>query len=405
MSSFWKTTLPGVVAMLTPSSKALLSVIEILSWPLPRSMSSSRLFIPFTRFWPPVATVSRNTSGLVSAKFDGASASMYWRVKKSTFFRVCWSRPSTFGDGLVQPARGDEIRLLDVVEQEMLLPVVVAKTLVALGGLRDGRGRLPHQLEHRRLPQRRIVPPQVHLRLGEAGRIGHHLRGQLEERLGQPELVAHDGMRRHALAGEEIAEQLGALVGGARERFGQGDRIAREPCPGLRLCWCSSVNPQAVGCGRERPLEADHSVGADGSRQSPGMPQVIHVGDRLAHGEETLLGIERAAKQHRQHVGCGDRRRRRSLELRQPRRVMRRAIARRAARRRRTAGRATAGSSVAGGRSAYAWSEARKRASGSPSGSTGHTLTLVLILGNSMSPEMHTARSSQYSAACSGEWP
>ena len=96
--SFWKTTLPGVVAMLTPSSNAFVSVIEILSWPLPRSMSSSRLLSPLTRFWPPVAIVSRNTSGLVSAKFDGASASMYWRVKKSTFFFVASSRPSTLAD-------------------------------------------------------------------------------------------------------------------------------------------------------------------------------------------------------------------------------------------------------------------------------------------------------------------
>ena len=45
---------PGVVAMLTPSSKAFGSVIEILSWPLPRSMSSSRLCRPLTRFSPPL---------------------------------------------------------------------------------------------------------------------------------------------------------------------------------------------------------------------------------------------------------------------------------------------------------------------------------------------------------------
>ena len=95
MSSVWNTTLPGVVAMFTPSSNALASVIEIRNWPPPRSMSSSRLCRPLTRFWPPEATVSRNTSGLVSAKFDGASASMYCRVKKSTFFLVDSSRPST----------------------------------------------------------------------------------------------------------------------------------------------------------------------------------------------------------------------------------------------------------------------------------------------------------------------
>ncbi len=94
-SSVWNTTLPGVVAMLTPSSNAFGSVIEILTWPLPRSMSSSRLCRPLTRFIPPLVTVSRNTSGLVSAKFEGAIASMYWRVKNSTFFLVWLSSPST----------------------------------------------------------------------------------------------------------------------------------------------------------------------------------------------------------------------------------------------------------------------------------------------------------------------
>jgi hypothetical protein len=56
-----------------------------------------------------VATVSRNTSGLVSAKFDGASASMYWRVKKSTFFFVCSSQALDARDLVVHPARGDQV--------------------------------------------------------------------------------------------------------------------------------------------------------------------------------------------------------------------------------------------------------------------------------------------------------
>ena len=95
ISALRNTTLPGVVPMLTPSSNAFASVIEMRSWPLPRSMSSSRLLRPRTRFCPPDAIVSLNTSGLVSAKFDGASASMYWRVKKSTFRFVGSSSPST----------------------------------------------------------------------------------------------------------------------------------------------------------------------------------------------------------------------------------------------------------------------------------------------------------------------
>ena len=96
ISSFWNTTLPGVVAMFLPILNALASVMLICSWPSPRSMSASRLFRPRSRFSPPEASVSRTTSGLVSAKFEGDSASMYWRVKKSTFLRASAGRCSTF---------------------------------------------------------------------------------------------------------------------------------------------------------------------------------------------------------------------------------------------------------------------------------------------------------------------
>ena len=62
---------------------------------------------------------------------------MYWRVKKSTFFLVVLVEALDARDRLVQPARRDEVALLDVVEQEVLLPVLVAESLVALGGLGD----------------------------------------------------------------------------------------------------------------------------------------------------------------------------------------------------------------------------------------------------------------------------
>ena len=63
--------------------------------PLPFSMSESRLLRPLSRFWPPLVSVSRSTSGLVSAKFDGESASTYWRVKNATFFSDSAGMPST----------------------------------------------------------------------------------------------------------------------------------------------------------------------------------------------------------------------------------------------------------------------------------------------------------------------
>ncbi len=73
-----------------------MSVILMRSCPSPSSRSSSRLLSPFTRLCPPVFIVSRSTCGLVNAKLDGLSASMYWRVKKSTFFFDSSGMPSTF---------------------------------------------------------------------------------------------------------------------------------------------------------------------------------------------------------------------------------------------------------------------------------------------------------------------
>ena len=46
------------------------------------------------RFWPLVRSVSWKTSGLVSAKLVGESASMKLRVKKLIFFCVVSSMPS-----------------------------------------------------------------------------------------------------------------------------------------------------------------------------------------------------------------------------------------------------------------------------------------------------------------------
>jgi hypothetical protein len=41
----------------------------------PRSQSSARFFRPLTRFMPPLAAVTRSTSGFVGRKFDGETMS------------------------------------------------------------------------------------------------------------------------------------------------------------------------------------------------------------------------------------------------------------------------------------------------------------------------------------------
>ncbi len=69
---FWKTTLPGVIARLPPTSNAASSVIE--TRPLARSSVYSRN--PSTRLAPPVSRASCSASGLVASAFAGLSASI-----------------------------------------------------------------------------------------------------------------------------------------------------------------------------------------------------------------------------------------------------------------------------------------------------------------------------------------
>ena len=142
--SFWKTTLPGRGRDVDAELEGLRVGHRDLELAVaaPRCRRG-RLLRPLTRFCPPVAIVSRNTSGLVSAKFDGASASMYCRVKKSTFRFVASSRPSTLPTASCSQSAAIEVALLDVVEQEMLLPVLVPEALVALARLATGPGRRP----------------------------------------------------------------------------------------------------------------------------------------------------------------------------------------------------------------------------------------------------------------------
>ena len=124
------------------------------------------------------------------------------------------------GHRLLQPARGNQVGLLDVVEQRMFLPIVVLEALVAFGRLDDGIHRRAQHFERRRLPQVHVVPPQRHLRFGEPVGVRHHLGGQFVKRFGDAELVGHHGFAGRGLAGNDIAKQLRALVGGRGERLG-----------------------------------------------------------------------------------------------------------------------------------------------------------------------------------------
>ena len=80
MMSFWKITLPGVVARLRPTSNIDASDWRILRSPPPASMSSANMRMPRTRLSALVVSVSRSNSGLVRTKFDGESALTIWRT-------------------------------------------------------------------------------------------------------------------------------------------------------------------------------------------------------------------------------------------------------------------------------------------------------------------------------------
>ncbi len=122
---------------------------------------------------------------------------------------------------VVQPARRDEVALLDVVEEEMLVPVLVLETLVALCGNGDGIEAAPHHPHHRPLPQVHVIPPQVHLRLGETCRIREHLCRDFHEGLAEPELVGGQAAALAGVARREFADHLGAFFRGGGERCGQ----------------------------------------------------------------------------------------------------------------------------------------------------------------------------------------
>src|SRR6478752_5534700 len=78
MISFWKMTVPGVVATLAPTSKADSSVIEMR----PLARSSVNNLRPSVRLLPPVSSASCWASGLVIKLLAGLSASVTCRSAK-----------------------------------------------------------------------------------------------------------------------------------------------------------------------------------------------------------------------------------------------------------------------------------------------------------------------------------
>jgi hypothetical protein len=109
-------------------------------------------------------------------------------------------------------ARGDQVGLLDEVEQEVLFPLRVGEALVALLGLRHGGAFHAHHAQRRVLPQREVVPHQVHLRLGQLVGVGQHLGHHVHEGLGDAQVVGGRGNALLHLALHVFGDQVGGAL-------------------------------------------------------------------------------------------------------------------------------------------------------------------------------------------------
>ena len=96
MRSFRKTTLPGVVAMLSPTTKASGAHIRTSSLPVTGSRSRRNCLMPLTVLAPPDSTAVRIASGLVGRKFVGASASVTCRAANPSRSWLGASSPATW---------------------------------------------------------------------------------------------------------------------------------------------------------------------------------------------------------------------------------------------------------------------------------------------------------------------
>ena len=158
---------------------------------------------------------------------------------------------------VVDVARRDEVALLDVVEDEVVLPVLVLEAVVALGRRRHRLGRLAEELEPRRLPQPQVVEVHVHLHLRERHRVREQLRPHVHERARDAELVGDRQPLAVGVARHEVGEDVRRALGHLAEDLGDLAGIRRllglfraHPAPPVPRSW--SRRGRTAGCRRRR---------------------------------------------------------------------------------------------------------------------------------------------------------
>jgi len=149
-------------------------------------------------------------------------------------------------DEILRPVGGDQVELLEEVEDRVFLPVLVLEALVAAGGLRHRLHRLAESLGQGVLPQLAIAVPQLLLRLHQLLRFVHVGLRHGPQRLGD---LLHGGelgfgFRQHRVwplrhmpgDGGGLLEDLRHVL---RELDGIGERVLRR---GRRLLLCHDLH-------------------------------------------------------------------------------------------------------------------------------------------------------------------
>ena len=117
---------------------------------------------------------------------------------------------------VVHPARGEQVGLLDVVEDERLGPGFVLEATVAPFRLDQGLRFLPGGPLQRIVPELQAVLPEAHLRLDELRRVGRHARGRGAEGGEHAGWIDDREFVAAVLAFEEGLDHTAALLGELR---------------------------------------------------------------------------------------------------------------------------------------------------------------------------------------------
>ncbi len=126
---------------------------------------------------------------------------------------------------VMHPAGSEQVGLLDEIKYLVALPILGAKTFVALLWRNDRFAGLSQHALGRILPKLHVVLPQRHLRLGQLFRIRQHLGGQLHEGGADIQGIGIDLAAILGLLLQKIVHQTLALFGHLDHIFGEFVRL------------------------------------------------------------------------------------------------------------------------------------------------------------------------------------